>query len=371
MRCLIVVFSLVLVSCNSNKNVLPNNHGDHSHYSKTSNSHTNYFDSYTLKDGDYGTSTIVTVKGETRTMVTNALPNHKTGAFPRKGNPNTISAQNRTYTFLVNPKYIGKPKWYREPGVALNGVKFEPGTAEVVECGTGESYRVEAFQNIIDLGLDFNNAHVQPTGAYHYHGAPTSFIESLQTREDLVHIGFAHDGFPVYYSKSSQYKPSYKALSGNREGEDCTYENPHNSMDISVGGHHDGAFTSDFEHVDGYGDLDECNGITVNGKYVYLVTDEFPYVSPCLMGEVENQTDSRGEGRPNGRQGGGRPSFEDLLEMMDTNNDKKISKDEAKGALSDQFSQIDANNDGFLTDDELEKGNGQKRRGRKPQGRRN
>ena len=37
-------------------------------------------------------------------------------------------------------------------------------------------------------------------------------------------------------------------------------------MDISVGGHHDGAFTSDFEYVDGYGDLDECNGITVTGK---------------------------------------------------------------------------------------------------------
>jgi hypothetical protein len=79
----------------------------------------------------------------------------------------------------------------------------------------------------------------------------------------------------------------------------------------------------------------------------------------------------RGEGRPDGRQGGGRPSSEDLLEMMDTTNDKTISKDEAKGVLSEQFGQIDANNDGFLTDDELEKGNGQKTRDRKPQGRRN
>lgn len=56
---------------------------------------------------------------------------------------------------------------------------------------------------------------------------------------------------------------------------------------------------------------------------------------------------------------------------MDTNNDKKISKDEAKGVLSEQFSQIDANNDGVLTDDELVEGNKQKTRGRKPQGRRN
>ena len=62
--------------------------------------------------------------------------------------------------FPIKPNYKGQPTWVREPGVALNGVKFEPGTAEVVVCETGENYRVEAFQDVIDLGLDFNNAHV-------------------------------------------------------------------------------------------------------------------------------------------------------------------------------------------------------------------
>ena len=170
---------------------------------------------------------LLLLMSDIRKMITNALPNHKTGEFPRKGNPNTISSQNRTYSFPVNPKYTGKPKWVREPGVALNGVKFEPGTAEVVECETGENYRVEAFQNIIDLGLDFNNAHVQPTGAYHYHGSPTSVINNFDKGDDLVHLGFAHDGFPMYYSKSGKYKSSYKLLEGHREGEDCVYENPH------------------------------------------------------------------------------------------------------------------------------------------------
>jgi hypothetical protein len=37
-------------------------------------------------------------------------------------------------------------------------------------------------------------------------------------------------------------------------------------LDISVGGHYDGAFTSDFEYVDGCGDLEGFNGITVTGK---------------------------------------------------------------------------------------------------------
>jgi hypothetical protein len=61
------------------------------------------------------------------------------------------------------------------------------------------------------------------------------------------------------------------------------------------------------------------------------VTDEFPDASRSLTGEAEDQIDSRGVGRPDGRQGGGHLSSEDLLEMMDTNNDKKINKDKAKG----------------------------------------
>ena len=84
------------------------------------------------------------------------------------------------------------------------------------------------------------------------------------------------------------------------------------------------------------------------------------------MGEYEEARSQRSEERPNERQGGGRPSFEELLQMMDTNNDKKISKNEAKGPLNEILSRIDANNDGFLSKDEFEKGNRQR-----PQGRRN
>ncbi|MFP4845715.1 YHYH protein [Winogradskyella sp. PE311] len=357
------ILLLLVMACNSHKTTEVHSHDDIAHAHNDAQEVTSYFNEYTLNDKTYGTKTSVKIKGDKRIMTTNSLPNHKTGQFPNQGNPNSISAQERTFDFPLNPVYTGIAKWAREPGIALNGIKFEPGTAEVVVCDTGENYRVEALQEVIDLGLDFNHAHVQPTGAYHYHGTPTSVIENFDAGNDLVHVGFAHDGFPMYYSKSGKYKPSYKALSGNREGEDCSYENPHQSMNLSVGGHHDGTFTSDFEFIEGSGDLDECNGITINGKYMYLVTAEFPYVSRCLMGSYEEARpqgpgqglNSRNSTEPNHRQGG-RPSFSELLKMMDTNNDKRISKKEAKGPLSEDFDKIDKNKDGFLSEEEIQTG---------------
>ena len=35
------------------------------------------------------------------------------------------------------------------------------------------------------------------------------------------------------------------------------------------------------------GNLDECNGTTVDGEYIYLITDTYPFVPRCLMGEFE------------------------------------------------------------------------------------
>ena len=48
------------------------------------------------------------------------------------------------------------------------------------------------------MGLDFNNAHVQPTGAYHYHGLPTGLIRHLNIGRRMQLLGYAADGFPVY-----------------------------------------------------------------------------------------------------------------------------------------------------------------------------
>lgn len=47
------------------------------------------------------------------------------------------------------------------------------------------------------------------------------------------------------------------------------------------------------------------------------------------------------------------PRAQKIMNKMDKDNDGRISKQEAKGRLKKHFGQIDTNNDGFLTFDEL------------------
>ena len=147
-----------------------------------------YLGSYQLADSEFGTMTTVNVTSTTRTIETNALPDHETGTFPNSGNPNAIAAQDLTWTFPVTPTWTGVPTEPRVPGVALNGVKFEPATAETITCESGETYRVEAIQDLYSLGLDFNNAHVQPSGEYHYHGISELLVEAKRQAQGRVKL---------------------------------------------------------------------------------------------------------------------------------------------------------------------------------------
>ncbi|MEM9141806.1 MAG: YHYH protein [Bacteroidota bacterium] len=289
--------STIILSCNSGKNST-------STIAKTKQdtpaSQIDFLKEYRLTSAEFGSQTTVSVSNTMRIMRTNALPNHATGTFPNEGNPNTISAQNKQYTFPLKPKFSGESKWAREPGIAVNGVKFEPETAERFICESGEVYKIEAIQDLVDLGLDHNHAHVQPTGAYHYHGAPTGLIKQLDKGEDIILIGFAKDGFPMYYSKSGKYKPSYVLSEAIRTGEICGYRNPKQHIEQSLSNTHpDGTFVSDWTYVPGQGQLDECNGIEHNGQYAYFVTDEYPYVGRCLKGVFSEKHPPHG--RPPGR----------------------------------------------------------------------
>ena len=247
-----------------------------------------YLGNYLISEVGFGTQTTVTVSDNTRTIVTNALPNHETGLFPNSGNPNTISAQSNSYEYPTNPAYRGAAAEVHVPGVAVNGVKFEPGTAETVTCVTGETYRVEGLQDTFNLGMDFNNAHVQPTGAYHYHGLSDLLAEVHDhSGGELVHVGFAADGYLIYISTTDTYKPSYQLTASLRTGSDCQISlgDGQGPNKVVGGTAPDGTYTSDWEYLPGSGDLDECNGTFIEDQYLYLVTNEFPYISRCLKGE--------------------------------------------------------------------------------------
>jgi hypothetical protein len=261
-----------------------------------------------------------TSDGVDRILSGNGIPNHEVGTFPNTNNPNTISEQN------VNKRFTLCPEIITESGLdvvgpalaiayALNSVKFDPATAgkcnDAGECSLAQgqgNWNIEALgHTTFDFGDDMNHAHVQPNGAYHYHGMPELLIEFLADTQGMTLVGWASDGFPVYarygYSEAtnpnSEMKsliPSYRlksepdanrpailtALTGG-PGQGTTNENTPIPM---------GAFTQDYEYVEGLGDLDQCNGrfgVTPEfpeGIYYYVVTDDFPFFTRCLKGNV-------------------------------------------------------------------------------------
>lgn len=121
----------------------------------------------------------VSVEGVSRIIKSNGIPDHAPGAFPRRGNPNTIAPQNYTFRVPLRPKAAPQPVhrggwWW---GVALNGVPFEPGTGETWNNDPRSGWRYEAATGFLNLGLDDHNAHVQPNGSYHYHALPSGLVE--------------------------------------------------------------------------------------------------------------------------------------------------------------------------------------------------
>jgi hypothetical protein len=248
----------------------------------------------------------IKVEGDTRIIRSNGLPDHTPGQFPNPGNPNRISAQD--YEFRMTTKPVAAPQpvsgrgaWF---GVALNGVPFEPGTGEFWNGDRNWNY--EAATGFLDLGLDEHHAHVQPTGAYHYHAEPSGLIANLGGDGKTMRlIGWAADGFPIYsafgyrdakdaQSPLQKMRTSYRLKSGPRQG--------------GPDGNHDGTFTADFEFVAGLGDLDENHGrfaVTPEfpqGTYAYHITDEFPFMGRSWEGTPDKSfmKGGRGPGGPGG-----------------------------------------------------------------------
>ena len=103
---------------------------------------------------------------------------------------------------------------------------------------------------------------MQPGGLYHYHGIPDGLINTAANTGDLVWVGYAADGHRLLYSRSGKFQSSYSLKTGQRDG--------------GPGGAYTGLYTQDWVYQAGAGDLDPCNGTTIDGEYVYLMTKDFP-----------------------------------------------------------------------------------------------
>ncbi len=242
----------------------------------------------------------IEVKADVRIIKSNGIPNHDPGQFPTRGNPNALRPLNYSFSVPSNPQIADKVTLVeRQPfGVAINGVPFDPGTAEYWRRDRSSGLRYDALSGKINLGIDRHNGHVQPTGAYHYHGIPHGLVESLDNSKGMILIGYAADGFPVYavygykdptdpHSEVIKVAPGYKLKEGRR---------PDGPL-----GEYDGTFVQDWQHEEDHGDLDANNGrfgVTPEhpeGIYHYYVTDTYPFIPRSYRGTPDQSFSRRNQ----------------------------------------------------------------------------
>ncbi|MGL4237243.1 YHYH protein [Tabrizicola sp.] len=231
------------------------------------------------------------------TLTSNNVPNHdfndETARFARP-----VEEFAQALTIPRKPEIAAKPTALSHGSynaVMLNGVVLDLLSAGcyrpdggrtdehgnvMIGCRATDPWLLDPLGPGASFGTDAHNAHTQPDGLYHYHGNPMALFDSEPGEDGSPVIGFAADGFPIYgsYFKDESGEVR-KVVSGYvlRAG-----ERPAKS-DTDPGGAYDGMYVDDYEFT-GAGDLDECNGMTVDGQYGYYVTDTYPWVMGCFSG---------------------------------------------------------------------------------------
>ncbi|MBG9389184.1 YHYH protein [Caenimonas aquaedulcis] len=237
------------------------------------------------------TSTVsITCDSTLRTINGNGVPDHATGTFPNAGNPTAIGSVNVHYSNTLTPVAgANATSVAHKVGYANNSVPFDPATAESYQ--NAGVWKIEALnQSYFPFGTDSSNAHVQPDGAYHYHGMPENYITKLgKGTSTMTLVGFALDGFPIYarygYVTATDSSSGVKKMTSSWRLKTTPSAGRPSTASVPMG-----TFTQDYEYVAGLGDLDECNGRTgvtpefPNGIYHYYITEGYPYIQRCVKG---------------------------------------------------------------------------------------
>ena len=266
-----------------------------------------YVESYTSTVNDINNSVVfmgdlaISVIGDKCIFNTNEIPNHDFNDGAQKF-PNDVSEQDSQLEVTATPTIASNTtdlSLQVDNALLLNGVKVDllaaacygvggqPKGQEKIGCNDGNDWRYDPMYIDSGFNVDTHNAHSQPNGSYHYHGSPLALFSDSSNSNVSPVIGFAADGFPIfgsYFDDNGTIRKavsSYQLKTGNR---------PSGSNEPGEAGgpfssdNYDGRFIDDYEYVPNAGDLDKCNGMTINGVYAYYVTESYPYVIGCYSG---------------------------------------------------------------------------------------
>ena len=257
---------------------------------------------------DFSGAVTITVSGSKCVISSNGIPNHDMGEGASF--PNQILEVSQRYEIPIEPVIAinSTTNIWKASVVLLNGgvvdilpaacydVGNEPLGREMIGCGPDQlehPWRHDPMSPLNSFGTDIHNAHVQPNGLYHYHANPMAIFNNdcASTTSASPVIGFAADGFPVYGSCISEngslrnVQSSYQLKDGGGPRQAVSgYTTPSAGTGNIASANYDGQFRGDYEYVAGSGDLDECNGMTIEGQYGYYITDSFPWVLNCFSG---------------------------------------------------------------------------------------
>ncbi|WP_372574634.1 YHYH protein [Ruegeria jejuensis] len=241
----------------------------------------------------------ITVEGDACILTSNGIPNHDFNG-PTANFANNVKELPATFRIPRNPKPSGSPTKLSQrfyDGVMLNGTPVDLLSAG---CWRPDGRRADAQGNVLAgcrdtdpwlidppaydeyFGVDQHNAHAQPDGRYHYHANPNALFLDHDHAEPSPVIGFAADGFPIF---GTFFRDETGAVRAARTGYALKTE-PRPAPPNGPGGMPDGTYLEDYEFT-GDGDLDRCNGMSVDGQYGYYVTTAYPWVLNCLMGPAD------------------------------------------------------------------------------------
>ena len=268
-------------------------------FTNTSSNCADYINSYQSSVTDvkrnlsFQGSLTISLNGNQCNFSSNAIPNHNfqdgSAAFATN-----VSEQNQSFSITTTPVAASSTTALSlnvDNGIFLNGAKLDIIAAacynvadEKIGCfDMNTPWRFDPMSPLNDFGTDSHNAHTQPEGTYHYHGSPVAMFYSDSAVLSPV-IGFAADGFPIYGSYFDDNGTIRKATSSYqlKQGSRVAISG------VNPGGSYDGTYVDDYEYKSGTGDLDVCNGMTVNGSYGYYVTDTYPWVMKCFTGTPDS-----------------------------------------------------------------------------------